>query len=153
MMETRGTRTETKIERLTTTQAEIGAEPAAAIRERLLSGLKKRNGGYDEWLKWCDTLYEPDAHYHVYGHRLKMEQYKTMMKKLFEDYAIELGELDNMLIQNGWCAIRYSVKIRNLHDKREVLQHTMEFVKFKENPDPAGVRVVEGWALSDKPLV
>jgi hypothetical protein len=25
----------------------------------------------------------------------------------------------------------------------------MEFVKFKENPDPIGVRVVEGWALSD----
>ena len=23
---------------------------------------------------------------------------------------------------------------------------------FKENPEPVGVRVVEGWALSDSPL-
>lgn len=29
------------------------------------------------------------------------------------------------------------------------LQHTMEFVRFKENPDPVGARVIEGWALSD----
>ena len=28
----------------------------------------------------------------------------------------------------------------------------MEFVMFRENPDPVGVRVVEGWALSDSPL-
>ena len=28
----------------------------------------------------------------------------------------------------------------------------MEFVTFKDNPDPIGVRVVEGWALSDSPL-
>ena len=30
----------------------------------------------------------------------------------------------------------------------EILQNTMEFVKFKENSDPIGVRVVEGWVLS-----
>jgi len=28
----------------------------------------------------------------------------------------------------------------------------MEFVTFRENPAPVGVRVVEGWALSDSPL-
>ena len=29
---------------------------------------------------------------------------------------------------------------------------SMEFVTFRENPAPVGVRVVEGWALSDSPL-
>lgn len=28
----------------------------------------------------------------------------------------------------------------------------MEFVKFKDNGGDIGVRVVEGWALSDTPL-
>lgn len=48
--------------------------------------------------------------------------------------------------------IRYTVKIKNLHTGEEILQHTMEFVNFKNNSDPIGVRVVEGWALSDSPL-
>lgn len=49
------------------------------------------------------------------------------------------------------CAIRYTVKIKNLHTGEEITQNTMEFVTFKENPEPIGVRVVEGWALSDSP--
>lgn len=57
-----------------------------------------------------------------------------------------------MIIKDDWCAIRYTVKIKNLYTQEEILQHTMEFVNFKSNPEPAGVRVVEGWALSDSPL-
>ena len=57
-----------------------------------------------------------------------------------------------MIIRDNWCAIRYTVKIKNLDTGAEVLQNTMEFVQFKENPEPIGVRVVEGWALSDTPL-
>ena len=65
---------------------------------------------------------------------------------------MELGEFDNMLIKDNWAAIRYTVKVKNLDTQEEILQHTMEFVNFKDNPDPIGVRVVEGWALSDSPL-
>lgn len=43
-------------------------------------------------------------------------------------------------------------RLVNLQTGEEVLQHTMEFVNFKNNPDPIGVRVIEGWALSDSPL-
>ena len=32
-----------------------------AIRDRLFSGFNNWNGGYGGWLKWCDTLYEPDV--------------------------------------------------------------------------------------------
>lgn len=91
-----------------------------AIRERFEQGFKNWNNGYDAWLDWCETLYEPDAHYNVYSDRLTLQQYKDMMGQLFQAYDIE--------------------------------QKTMEFVKFKENPEPIGVRVIEGWALSDKPL-
>ncbi|KAH0800275.1 nuclear transport factor 2 family protein [Histomonas meleagridis] len=48
-----------------------------AIRDRLVNGFKNWNGGYDGWLEWCNTLYEPDAHYNVYGHRLTLQQYKN----------------------------------------------------------------------------
>ncbi|MBQ1923591.1 MAG: hypothetical protein II189_07205, partial [Lachnospiraceae bacterium] len=61
----------------------------------------------------------------------------------------DLGNFENMIIKDDWCAIRYTVKIRNLDTGDEILQNTMEFVKFRENPESIGVRVVEGWALSD----
>ncbi len=84
-----------------------------AIRDRLINGFKNWNGGYDGWLEWCNTLYEPDAHYNVYGKRMTLQQYKDMMGQLFEHYTMELGEFDNMIIRDDWCAIRYTVKIKN----------------------------------------
>jgi hypothetical protein len=74
------------------------------------------------------------------------------MGKLFEHFTMELGAFENMIIKDDWCAIRYTIKIKNLDTGVEFTQNTMEFVKFKDNPDPYGVRVVEGWALSDVPL-
>lgn len=74
------------------------------------------------------------------------------MGQLFKHCTMELGAFDSMIVKDGWCAIRYTVKIKNLHTGEEGVQHTMEFVSFKNNPDPIGARVVEGWALSDSPL-
>ncbi|SCP99451.1 hypothetical protein [Anaerobium acetethylicum] len=34
----------------------------------------------------------------------------------------------------------------------KIEQMTMEFVNFKDNPEPIGARVVEGWALSGQLL-
>ena len=123
-----------------------------AIKDRLENGFRNWNGGYDGWLTWCNTLYEPDAHYNVQGRRWTLQEYKDAMKQLFEHFTMELGAFDNMIIKGDWCAIRYTVKIRSLDTGKEILQHTMEFVNFKDNPDPIGVRVVEGWALSDMPI-
>ena len=46
-----------------------------------------------------------------------------------------------MIIRDDWCAIRYTVKIKNLHTGEEFIQNTMEFVKFKMNP----TRSAHGW--------
>lgn len=75
-----------------------------------------------------------------------------MMGKLFEHFTMELGVFENMIIKDDWCAIRYTVKIKNLDNDKEVKQNTMEFVKLKDNGGDIGVRVIEGWALSDSPL-
>ena len=123
-----------------------------AIKDRLENGFKNWNGGYDGWLTWCNTLYEPDAHYNVYGKRLTLEEYKGMMGQLFQHFTMELGEFLNMIIDDDWCAIRYNVIITNLQTGEKINQQTMEFVHFKDNPAPVGARVVEGWALADKPL-
>ncbi len=124
-----------------------------AIEDRLFNGFNNWNGGYDGWLKWCNTLYEPDAHYNIPVHgtqqRLTLQQYKDMMGQLFQHFTMELGQFENLIVRDDWCAIRYTVKIKSLDTGKEFLQNTMEFVKFKQNPDPIGVRVVEGWALSD----
>ncbi|MGV1010637.1 MAG: hypothetical protein ACOYBY_18950, partial [Dermatophilaceae bacterium] len=57
-----------------------------AIRGRFTNGFSEWNLGYQAWLEWCDTLYEPDAHYNVYGQRLTLAQYKDMMGQLFENF-------------------------------------------------------------------
>ena len=75
-----------------------------------------------------------------------------MMKMLFGHFTMELGDFDNMLIQDDWAAIRYTVYITNLDTGEEIEQKTMEFVHFKNNGGDIGARVIEGWALSDKPL-
>ncbi len=127
-----------------------------AIRDRLETGFKNWNGGYDGWLEWCNTLYEPDAHYNIpfngTQRRCTLEEYKEMMGQLFQHFTMELGDFDNMIIKDNWTAIRYTVKVKNLDTGKEIIQHTMEFVVFKENKDERGVRVVEGWALSDSAL-
>ena len=133
-------------------EPKVESEMEVAIRDRLLNGFANWNGGYDAWLEWCNTLYEPDAHYNVYGKRMTLQEYKDMMGLLFKKYTMILGDFENMFIQDNWCAIRYSVTIKDLKSGKEYPQQTMEFVEFKDNPDPIGVRVVEGWALSDSPL-
>ena len=126
------------------------------IKDRLFNGFNNWNGGYDGWLEWCNTLYEPDAYYNIPGPngqiRLTLQQYKDAMGKLFEHFTLEFGQFENMIIRDNWCAIRYKVKVTNIHTGDVIVQNTMEFVEFKDNPEPYGVRVVEGWAISDTPI-
>ncbi|ONH58044.1 hypothetical protein CcI49_24330 [Frankia sp. CcI49] len=130
----------------------MSADFETRIRWRFQEGFDQWNHGYEAWLKWCDTLYEPDAHYNVYSERLTLQEYKDMMGQLFAVYDIELGQLDNVLIEGEWGAIRYSVYILDKTTGARSELKTMEFVQFKDNPEPMGARVVEGWALSDNPL-
>lgn len=123
-----------------------------AIRTRIRTGFGNWNSGYDAWLHWCNTLYEPDAYYNVYGARLTLQEYKDMMGQFFQAFDIRLGDIHNMLVEGDWAAIRYTVYVCNKATGDETELHTMEFVQFKYNPEPIGARVVEGWALSDNPL-
>lgn len=126
------------------------------IKDRLENGFRNWNGGYDCWLNWCKTLYEPDAHYNVQGpngmFRMTLKEYEDKMKYILGMFDIQLGEFKNMIIKDDWAAIRYIVKVTSRKTGKTVTQHTMEFVHFKDNPDPIGVRVIEGWALSDLPV-
>jgi hypothetical protein len=58
-------------------------------------------------LKWCDTLYKPDAHYKVYGQRWTLQEYKDAMEKLFSVFDMELGDFYNMLDLTTIVAILY----------------------------------------------
>jgi len=122
------------------------------IRGRFKNGFKNWNQGYEAWLDWCNTLYEPDAYYNVYGKRLTLQQYKDMMGQLFQVQDIQLGELDNILVEGDWGAIRYTVFVTNKKTGEKSELKTMEFVHFKDNPEPVGARVIEGWAISDNTL-
>lgn len=130
----------------------MSSELEQAIKNRLETGFKNWNGGYDQWLEWCNTLYEPDAHYNVYGKRLTLEEYKHMMGEFFEKYDIRMGEFFNMLVEDDWCAIRYRTYILDKATGTEFEQMSFEFVHFKDNAQPIGARVIEGWATSTDPL-
>ncbi len=123
-----------------------------AMIDRIKAGFGNWNKGYEAWLVWCDTLYEPDAHYNVYGNRLTLQEYKDMMGQLFQAFDMELGDFHDIIPDGNKIAIRYDVTIINKKTGERIPQKTMEFVHFKDNPEPIGARVVEGWALSDKPL-
>lgn len=120
-----------------------------AIRARFQQGFDNWNKGYDAWLKWCDELYEPDAYYNVYGSRLTLQQYQDLCKGMFAVADIELGALDNVLVNGDWGAIRYAVYVTDKKTGKKSELKTMEFVHFKDNPQPVGARVIEGWAISD----
>ncbi len=49
-------------------------------------------------------------------------------------------------------SIRYSTYSTNKNTGEKSKMHTMEFVHFKDNPEPIGARVIEGWAISDSQL-
>jgi hypothetical protein len=123
------------------------------IRDRLKNGFQNWNKGYETWLKWCDTLYEPDAHYNIQlggpQKRITLQQYKDCCKNFMDHYDLNLGAFDNMIVVDDWCAIRYVVYVTNKATGEKFTQHTMEFVKFKDNGGEIGARVIEGWALSD----
>lgn len=123
-----------------------------AIKDRLETGFKNWNGGYECWLEWCNTLYDDQSIYNVYGKRLSLQEYKDLMGKFFQNFDIELGEFHNMIIEDDWCAIRYDVHSIDKKTGERTTQESMEFVKFKQLPAPYGVKVVEGWATSTKPF-
>ena len=119
-----------------------------AIKDRLENGFRNWNGGYESWLKWCNTLYDDQSIYNVYGKRLTLQEYKDMMGEFLGKSEIQLGKFHNMIIQDEWCAIRYDViHIDKITGVKTTLE-SMEFVKFKQLPEPLGVKVVEGWATS-----
>lgn len=123
------------------------------IKDRMENGFQNWNNGYESWLKWCDTLYEPDAHYNIQIHgpqtRLTLQEYKDNCKLFMDNFDLELGGFQNMLIVDDWCGIRYVVYVTNKKTGESFTQHTMEFVHFKDNGGDIGARVIEGWALSD----
>jgi len=123
-----------------------------AIKDRLETGFKNWNGGYESWLEWCNTLYDDQSMYNVYGKRLTLQEYKEMMGVFLAKYDIQLGKFHNMIIQDEWCAIRYDVVHIDKQTGEKTSLESMEFVKFKLLPEPLGVKVVEGWATSTSPL-
>ena len=123
-----------------------------AIKDRLETGFKNWNGGYESWLEWCNTLYDDQSMYNVYGKRLTLQEYKEMMGVFLAKYDIQLGKFHNMIIQDEWCAIRYDVVHIDKQTGEKTSLESMEFVKFKLLPEPLGIKVVEGWATSTSPI-
>ena len=133
------------------------ADYKAAIQDRFQHGFNTWNKGYSAWLEWCDELYDENAYYNVYGHRMTLDQYKRMMGALFEQFEIMLGglgedagDIEKVLIdpEKGMGSIQYAVSFKRKTEDEWVTINTMEFVQWRPDEE-FGARVMEGWALSD----
>ena len=111
------------------------------IQNRLLTGFANWNRGFETWKDWGNILYTKDSIYNVHGARLTLEHYQEDMYETLGKMKIDMGNFNNMLIVNDYCAIYYDIKIRGRNGT------TMEFVQFKDygNATYPVVRVVEGW--------
>lgn len=127
-----------------------------AIADRLQTGFLNYNKGYLAWLEWCDELYDDNAHYNVYGHRMTLDEYKRLMGAMFEQFEISLGgtgdtagDIGNIITDSikGMTAIQYDVSFRRKTETEWVAINTMEFVQFRKD-NQFGAKVMEGWALS-----
>ncbi len=123
-----------------------------AMVDRVNEGFGHWNNGYEDWLEWCNTLYEPDCHYNIQGKRYTLQEYKDLMRVFMDNFDILLGEMLNMLTKDDFIAIRYRVRVKDKRTGEEYEQMTMEFVQYKDNPEPIGARTYEGWAISDRPI-
>ena len=83
----------------------------------------------------------------IQSHRRIMEQKKNMIGKLLRTTLCTGGAFENMIIKADWEEICYTVKVNGMDSREEILQQRIEFVKFKDNPNPIGVRVTEELAL------
>ena len=130
-----------------------------AIRDRFLLGFINWNRGYEAWMEWCKTLYEPDCRYLILTDEpLTLEGYQKSMKIFLDAFDVELQPIDNLLVEGDWGAIRYEMHLTGkpggkfygieVSGKKAVLR-TMEFVVFKYNPEPIGARVKLGIAMAD----
>ena len=139
---------------------ELGVEDRAAGRERVGGAARRRRD--DEAVGEIAPHVRPghhDVHVEDARHRAHV-QHHVVTRALGQQgfgrnqsvFDVELGDFYNMLVEDDWCAIRYNVVVTNKQTGERFEQMTMEFVKFKDNPEPIGARVIEGFALSDLPL-
>ena len=119
-------------------------EMQMAIKDKLETGIKNRNGGYKCWLEWCNSMYDENSMYNVYGQHLTIQQYQEMMGKFFDVFDMEFGQFHNMIIEDNWAAIRYDVHCIKKADGEKLTQQSMEFVRFRTINQ--GVVIEEGWA-------
>ena len=114
-----------------------------AIQNRLLSGFENWNRGFDAWKAWGDILYTEDSIYNVHGARLTLAEYQAAMNVTLSQVDIQMGNFNNMIICDDWCAIRYD--ITTIVGENAIPGTVMEFVKFADYGEALGTRVVEGW--------
>ena len=115
------------------------------IQNRLLTGFENWNRGFKAWKAWGNILYTNQSIYNVHGARLTLAHYQAAMDISLQKATILMGDFNNMLIIDNFCAIHYDFYsgVEGNLKKSKV----MEFVKFKEygtgnKPD---TRVEEGW--------
>lgn len=116
------------------------------IQNRLLNGFANYNLGYEAWEAWGDILYTPDSLYNVHAVHMTLEEYQQSQQLGLKAADIQMGNFNNMIICDDWCAIRYDITSTSYKTGESNPGSVMEFVHFKDYGEELGTRVVEGWA-------
>ena len=73
------------------------------IKNRLLTGFKNWNLGFQAWKEWGNILYTNESIYNVHGARLNLAHYQAAMDVSLQQSNIKMGNFYNMLIKEFRC--------------------------------------------------
>lgn len=131
----------------------IESEMEKNIQNRLLNGFENWNRGYEAWETWGDILYTEGSLYNVHGVKLTLKEYQAAMDAQLKSTDIQMGNFNNMIINDDWAAIRYDISSTARGSQQSSDGSVMEFVHFKDYGNPLGTRVVEGWAVQREQIL
>ena len=127
-----------------TYQTPAATELSQKIQNRMLNGFNRWNMGYEAWEHWGEVLYHADSIYHVNGVRFTLEEYQKAMNISLASTDIQMGDFQNMILNDDWAAIRYDTVHTNRETGESYPVPVTEFVRFKDF-GALGAKVDEGW--------
>ena len=77
---------------------------------------------------------------------MTLDEYQQSQQLGLKAADIQMGNFNNMIICDDWCAIHYDINSTSDKTGESSPGSVMEFVHFKDYGDELGTRVVEGWA-------
>ncbi|RRJ64854.1 hypothetical protein EHV15_19460 [Paenibacillus oralis] len=111
------------------------------IKNRLHRAWEEWKPGYEDWIKWSDGLYAPDATIIAIGDEpQRFKDYQKSMKDQRDMFAMDMGAIENCVAEDKTVAISYKMYLTpnqtmgKLEAGKTITIKVTEFNTFAEIP-------------------